>query len=306
MTAMLCVAGCAPPAQRPPRRELPRLGELQTGEAPPLPNEVSRGPAVRLRITRLDLPFDAPLDETMSRLEQQGIAPPIAPRWLDNGMFVRIVTKATLDGILHTLPPPSSAYRTYMTASNIPTPLDYDLVIRRRQRCVVAMPDGTFEQFTLTGGRVRFLIEAVPQDDRTVLVSMTPQHHEQKISITPRSVLEKQLDGRIFEALRLQVRLKADEFFVALPLIEKPQPAPTSQPMTNDDEQQSESAEQPSESSPPPDAPDAPDPLIPPDFTPIAQPSRPAGDLGRLLLQASRHEQPLQLFVIIGVDQLDQ
>jgi len=293
VAATLCAAGCAEPAQRPPRRERPRLGELQTGEAPQLPDELSRSITVQLRITRLDLSFDESLVETKLMLEQQGVAPPIAPLWLDNGMFVRVVSKDALDDMLDALPQPSSAYRTRMTASDIPTPLDYDLVIRRRQRCVVALPDGVFEQLTLTGGRGRFLIEAAPQDDGSVLVSMTPQHHQQKVSVAPRSVLEKQLDGRVFEQLRLQVRLEADEFLVVMPNIEQPALAATSQPATDDDEQESEPVEQP----PVPPAPPAPPiPPAPP------EPLKPAGDLGRLLLEASRHGQPLRLFVIIGLD----
>jgi hypothetical protein len=273
---------------------LPRLGELQTSDTPPPPSDLTRGPTVNLRITRLDMPASQSLRDVQTMLDQQGVAPPLAPVWLHNGMFVRTVTRSELATILDATPPPHSAYRTIMTASDLRMPLDYNRVIgeSQSQACTIVLPDDTVEQLTFVGGRVRFLIDAAPQDDGSALISITPQHHKLKASVVPRPLTEKQLDGRIFEPLRLQVRLDADHYLVIMPDIDLPPPPappdelqPASAGVQVTDEDVQGDAEADAQTS---------DVAI--------EPARPVGDLGRLLLYASRDSEQLRYVVVIDLN----
>ena len=253
-------AGSAVPWEPP----LPLIRNLR----PRLPIEKSAdvldgGPEVRARISQLVLPLRSRLTGAWALARARSVAPPTASLWSENGLVACVVHKSVLKDFFALIPQPLGTQQDLMRLSRLPTPLKVAGPTAGRQRITLVLPDDQKRELVLSQGSGRLLIQAQPQPDATVLLYVTPQYYRQRVTIRPRSVLKKQLDGHVFDELRLQARLAKDQ--VLLIGLAEPEPA-ASQP----------AASQPAEPEPAASQPATPEPAAPQPAASQPAPSEPA------------------------------
>ncbi len=304
---LVCIAGCTPrPASpAPPEASLPTIGELREHRSDPdLPHSHHRGPVSPLKITCLTLPLDADLGDAWRLVESQGVEPAMGHLWRTNGMRAHLINQVLVDDFLQLLPMDPDrpeldhlAQRTIHT-SQAYSPFDITDRYRQPQTCTIVMPGDEVESTVLEPGRCRLLIQSRPVDDEYLLLHLTPHHHRPKVSVKPRSVIEKRLDGRIFDELQLQARLSRRHVLI---VAFHPPPAPYVAPDVESLTEPPDAAT--SQPAAPPDSPLESPPVSTPESqsaTPTDQP--PPTAIGRLILTGKRYRKPVQLLLLIVID----
>lgn len=305
LAAALATIGCAAPQAR-PRPALPRIGDVASRLPRELPPEMAtpRQPGPRLRVERVDLALEAPMDEPWSLLDTSGLSRSIVEVWRVNGMRVGVLTPTTIRPFLEALPEASGGNAQMIYTSDWATPLlrspplDWpvavDLTVPPRPvREIVLSPDGP--------RRIQMLVDAWRDAVGRTILTLTPHHFVPQQSLEVRSAEQKQLDGRILSELALSLALGRDQVLV----VGLATPPPLQWPL-------------PPSEGPPPDIPagqqaqvlpeSARTPLEPatprpgsPRSDPMAIESRLPPHLGRALFAATRFGQPIQMVFLIRI-----
>ena len=250
-----------------------------------MPSDVAdRGKTVRVRVTQMVLPMDPSLASAWQFACSKGIEPPSAALWRENGLCACVVHKGVLEEFFLQIPQPAKLGQQRLLASRLPSPLrslGFGAISQQRHATVV-IPGDEEKTLAFDRGICRLLLQAEPQDDSTVLLYVSPQHHRPRTTIKPRSVLEKRLDGRIFHGLQLQARLSKDQVLL-IGLVPEPEEAPAEEELAADD---------PKEPTPE-DAPEV-------EADPLPQPHR--RNIGRLMLQGTGGDNRMQLLLVVVIE----
>ena len=295
LAATCLLPRCTPGPSAEP--ELPDIGKFRSRIPPEPPTDANEtGPTVRLRVTELLLPLQPPTGAAWALARQRGVEPPMAPLWSQNGLNACIVHRDVLEDFFAAIPEPKRIGQRRMLASRRPIALSPSARDRVRQsrRVTLTMPDGTVRKLTLRKGNCRLLVQAQPQPDGALLVHLTPQHFRPRTTIRPRSRLEKQLDGRVFDEFRLQARLAPDHVLL-VGLVQATPPVPVDPPAVDaapTSAPASAPADQPADESEPPAEEAAPVPPPPP------QPQH----LGQLILGPQPWRRDKHMFLAIVRD----
>ena len=294
MLALTCwLCGCPSSPSGPEESDqpkLPDLGSIRSRLPAQVPSDMAeRGETVRVRATQLVLPMQPPLAPAWQFARSKGIEPPAVALWRKNGLYACVVHKGVLKEFFSQIPEPVNRGQQRLLASRLHAPLQSlgAGVIRQRQRATVVLPGDEEEKLTFDRGICRLLLQAEPQDDGTVLLYLTPQHHRPRTSIKPRSMLEKQLDGRIFHELRLQARLSGDRVLL-VGLAPEPEQEPEEEELAEEKPATTDAKEPTPEDAPQVEA----------DLLPQPHPR----NIGRLILQGTHGNSRMQLLVVVVIE----
>ena len=326
------VFSCVRPAT--PNDHLPDLPSVRSRLSDPMASLSAAEPPPRLFIHRVTWPLSASLESLWELVETDGLPNGLPALWQANGMRLGTIGASRLlelgrlfdraDRITTTMLVGARHFAPQPTSPPLRRPVQIDLIERF---------EGP-ERISIARGRMQWLIRAQGGDDGQVHLELVPHHHFKKFSLTPRSPLQTQQDGRTFEALGLTTVMRPGRLLVMglyLPAPVQPEPELEPQETLPAHEGQAETDKQ-SHGHEDPDRPASGGQsleekiavrvgnLVPgsengleedgaeaalPSVTESTGPSASvevSAHLGRLLFTASRLNHPLQVVVVIGIE----
>ena len=297
------LCGCTPsprPDAPPVDPDLPDIAKLRSRLPAQMPTDsIDRGPTARVRITHMVFPADSPLNAAWRLAKSKGVEPPFGALWRANGLCVYLVHRNVLDEFFALMPEPVSLGEQGLLASRLPAPVQVfaKSTKGRRRSATVVLPGDREEELTVDRGMCRFLLQAQPEDDGTVFVHLTPQHHRPCASILPRTRMERQLDGRVFDELSLQAKLgRGHVLLIGLTPQPGQEPQDVVEPEPSDTTPPDAASAEPAGSGPDePEAPPSEDDVDDQGVTPIGRPRR----IGELILGTSHEGRRAQLLLAI-------
>lgn len=182
----------------------------------------------RYAITVTRIVFDRPAPRLTLALNTLGPADLdslAAARWIDNGFGFGQIERSRLALFLANMPKSHGTNRVRHSSPINDTPAVLIDRISGRQRIDFVDPDGKPAPVALTRGKMQMLLrlvadkpaEAVADDDTAspgVRLVMVPHHFKPKMTLLPRSPLEKVYDGRVFSELKLDEPAPTDVAWV--------------------------------------------------------------------------------------------
>lgn len=308
LTAVLA-GGCELGTTRSAAGQMPAVSDLRSRVSlDDSADPVDIGQTTRTRVNRLDLPRAADLSEAWKIIERHGVEPAMGPQWRENGLCVGLIHVNMLKAFLDQLPGTGHIERRQMLTSNLPTPIDLTPPISRTVYIEVIHAGDQRERVRLDRGVCRLLLQSQPQSDGSVMLSLTPQHFFPQESVRPRTPMEKQLDGRIFQSLELQCVMSREQVLViglATPAT-PPYDVEALEPSEAQDRQDLPGAYPlaPESGVPIPSPSNEVKPLEPLDFRPLeaGEGAAPLPRLGSLVLEAGQWGKPTQMVLFIVIE----
>ena len=271
---------------------LPTLKQIKSrlvAPTDPYPNSLQ--PRPRVLVYAMSIPL-APLpDEARQMLATNSLCASSVALWRTNGLRIGAIEASRLQEFLDLVEPPVGIKETLIYGSRHYTPLAFSSPLRNTVDILFSSTQGK-KQLRLNRGRAQFLIRLRQDEKNQATLEIVPHHHVNKFTITPRSPLEKTLDGRVFDQLKMIVPMQTNRLIViALDLPARPKPSGPRQEPDADNKDHKTAHVGPTE------------PLTGQLSLASPQPASMPIDLGQLLLAVSRLHQPYQVIVIFRMDQ---
>ncbi len=203
--------GCASkPEPLPTLADVRASGQtLERYEPPPL----STAPRAEAQLQIIGYPIDADLSDAWSLVDTDEFPAMTRGVWLANGIQLGVIHRVKLAEMLSKLPDSVSQSRTRLIGYDVPTP------VRRSPRLLgefyadLTVPPFARKREAFTGGRLQLLTRLIPETGY-VMTELTPHHYRPKLTLEPRTAMEKELDGRVFDELTVRVAMPADRVLV--------------------------------------------------------------------------------------------
>lgn len=277
----LLSAGCASQDENEPI-PLPGFGD---GPAGP------RG--VYAVIRRVDVPLNEPTDAAWSLINEQVVPPLTRGAWRGNGLRVGLLRRDQLDPYAQAMPQPVAFGESVINKSDYPVPILETAQLRNNLRFEIDLtrPPRPRQVGVIQGGKrstLRMLAQIKTDDEGRHRLVLTPHHFiPSRFDLVPRNPLEKELDGRVFEELAIELTPGEDQIIViglywpwpGLELPEAPEPAevqPDDEPTEEEPEIEPAPEEAGNQIEPPAIEPN--DPAAPPPHITRGRPDTRPGD----------------------------
>lgn len=285
-----------------------------TREEPDDTAEAHVGPE-RYAITVTRIVFDRPaprLSLALNTLVDTGIDADTIARWRDNGFGFGQIDRSRLALFLANMPASRGLNRIRHSSPINDTPTVLIERISGRQRIDFVAPDGEAQELTLARGRMQMLMRLVAdetdEDDAAtgVRLVMVPHHFKPKMTLLPRSPLEKVYDGRVFGELRVNEPAPTDVAWIVwadLPAPPQPEPDVVARPENLDGALEPESDEL---TDPPAEQEVAPEPPAQRERDIFAPPEPEVVSLAESMLTGNRGRHAAQIVLVIHVDRIDR
>jgi hypothetical protein len=215
LMALLVVSGCQDPNPVNPdiqHRELTNSpgGEIFEIEDPPL----SDSPRTTLLIRRLKLPLN-PSVESIWQVADPDVISPIAQLiWNGNGLRVAKLTPDRRSDFTDSVVGVLAVADQKLTVSDQLTSLRQSPPLQAEFFADLTRPGGAAVREPIQRGRLQMLISTRPLAAGGIQVTLIPQHHRLGVSLLPRSAAEKELAGRVFDELAIDVGLAAGDILL--------------------------------------------------------------------------------------------
>lgn len=298
---MITAVSCAtPPPDEPP----PKLHQIRSAPPTFTPGPEAAAPRAVARIQRLDLPLNVPTGDAWALVNEAAFGAITGGVWNANGLRIGLMSHGQSDKFAEALPRPIATGQSRLFSSNHPMPIHRAARIRGPILVNRTVPPMAALRTLVRSGRLQLLGRLVRGRRNGILFDLIPHHHVPKLTLTPRDSLEKELDGRTFDELRVQVELVPNQILVIGLYRPWPQPTGDRPPETRSDRSPIVLAngrpavrrphstggtlalqDSPSEQG-----------------SPGTEPPPLANDLGRALLTASRYGQPIQTMLLIWAE----
>lgn len=168
----------------------------------------------RVRVMRILLPDEAALDPAWALTALPGIDARAVELWRANGFRVAELDTDRADAFSRALPKALDADRSLVISDG----RDVTAISPNRLKGSIRLPmagvNGTTSEVTLPPGLARFLLRVVPSENGDASIELTPQHYWPQPTLMPRTPRETELDGRVFDELRLAAPLRANRFLI--------------------------------------------------------------------------------------------
>lgn len=175
---------------------------------------------------RVDLPLDVPTDAAWSFVDEGAFPALTRGAWNANGLRIGLLQSRNVDKFVKALPPAIGLSRQQLFGGEHPTPVIRTPRLRGDATIDLTVPPMAVHEIAVTGGRLQLLARLVYDDRSTLVLDLVPHHHVPKLTLEPRSALEKELDGRIFEELALRTEIPQNAMLVVGLYRPWPQPDP--------------------------------------------------------------------------------
>ena len=215
VAALVMMAACSstptPDEDLPSMTEVRSDAEEQARRVIPKSADTSRGIA---SFQKIDLPLDQSVDEAWA-LVNEGAFPELTRGvWNANGLRVGLLARSDVNEFVRKLPPAQGLNRSQLLGSEHPTPILRTPRLTGQARIDLTVPPMSVREVEVSGGRLQLLARLVHDDRRILVLDLLPHHHVPRLTLEPRSPLEKQLDGRIFNELGLRVEIPSTHMLV--------------------------------------------------------------------------------------------
>ena len=230
-------------------RPLPALQQIRsqplTVDLPNLSN-MDAGSRPIASVVRIALPLRTSLNDVWSQVDEQVIPALVRGVWQANGLRIGVISRSDMGSFFEALPAVYGQNVSRMAVTEHLMPLcvsprlgkavTVDLTVPpwsvretqvRRGKLQLLMRVGSDVASTTSSKtddsssgsishgsllRVGHLVEGT--DAQRLYLELVPHHNLPKASLLPRSALDKQLDGQVFEDLAIRVGLSADQIIV--------------------------------------------------------------------------------------------
>jgi hypothetical protein len=316
--ALLVAAGCrTTDTQRQSDTQGVTLRQLRPAdttwlEPPPEPVDES---AVLVRVALIEMPLDEDLSAAWALTALGGLDGREVERWRLNGLRVGTMDRFDLPQLDERLPPMASFRRSLRALTDQPRALRFSPRITQPLTTAVQLPGREPQAVTLRAGTLQLNATLQRQADGSVRFVLTPHHHFPRATLEVRTDEQKSLDGQSFFDLTLHANVSADRVLVLglyrpPPIvIDSPRDKPVTPAMPEENappgpeadlpvpENAAAAADAPVENSDNADD-DAEDEPRQPRTVPAPLVQR----IGTVMMTAQRRQQPMQMLVIISID----
>jgi hypothetical protein len=296
VTLSACLPSCEliPPEPAPPS-DTP--APVQPN-GPGLPNPNAQ---VGAMIHRIDMPLDISLDASWAEVDELAVPVLMHGMWQANGLRIGVLHAEQAQAFANALPVIHGESTATLISSHYPT------AIRSAPRLIDAVtidltaPPRSPTLYRARGGRLQLLARIGRSDTGQAFLELIPHHYKAKADLIPRSPLEKQLDGRVFQTLSAMLPVSPDTAIIVG--LHRPWPVEEEAIESTGDTDESVDAETTPVQAPSneAEAPEADDQTQPP--APVApdKPQPPAipNHMGRSLMAGTRAGHSTQILLVI-------
>ena len=192
-------------------------GDVDTREGPVAIDPTTQ---VVVVIRRAEVPRDVPTERAWALTNERVVLPIQRGGWLGNGLRLGVLERDQVDAFGQAMPAPLASTQTVIGKSKHPVPiietpllspnLQFEVDLTQPPRPIALEP--------VIGGknsRLRLLAQLETKDTGEHTLVLTPQHYvPSPFDLIPRDPWLKELDGRVFEELRLRIPLKPEQIVV--------------------------------------------------------------------------------------------
>ena len=208
---LVVVSGCStPPPLNPENVQIEPKGPEDVDV--PAPITVSR--KVEFRVLRVELPLDRPVQPLWDLLDESVLPEVSRAVWNGNGLRLGVLRPEDRADFFGALAPVLNQADGAFIAYDRPTPLRRSPPLNKAFVADLTRPGSPVDRVEMEGGRLQLLASVRPTVGGGTRFALTPHHYRHRFSLTPRDVLEKELDGRIFHELGVDVSLALQEVLV--------------------------------------------------------------------------------------------
>ncbi len=218
------VGGCRPaPPDVDAGFKVRQRDPADVGVPPPV---IAQSAKVSFRVLRVELPLDRSTRGLWSLLDESVLPDVSRVVWNGNGLRLGVLQPGDRDEFFEALAPVVDQTDIAFTASDRPTPLRVSPPLNATFTADLTRPGTLVRREQMEGGRLQLLAAVRPAAAGVAQFSLTPHHYKHRFSLTPRNVLEKELDGRVYDELGVDVSLAPEQVLVLGLYRDEPPEAP--------------------------------------------------------------------------------
>lgn len=269
----------------------PRTGDPNAAD----PTTPSADTPVGALIHRVDMPLAVSLDASWAAVDEQAVPLLIHGMWQANGLRIGILHAEQAQAFAQALPNIHGESRAKLFTAHYPT------AIRSTPRLIdpvtidLTDPPRSPTLYRAHDGRLQLLARIGRDESGQAWLELTPHHYKPKADLVPRSPLEKQLDGKVFNTLSAMLPLSPDTAIVVGLYPPRPEADESTEAVEEKTPESAENKEQPATPTESVDQPsEISDHKSPP---PPALPHH----LGKSLMAGERAGKPMQILLVISV-----
>ncbi|MEM6458219.1 MAG: hypothetical protein AAF710_02380 [Planctomycetota bacterium] len=173
----------------------------------------ARTPAVRWVSRRLTLPLARPTAEAWAACDETVLPELTRAVWNGNGLRLGVLRPGEAARFGEALGP-TATRDGQLVVHEFPEVLRETRPLRAEFVADLTLPGEPPRREVFTRGRLRLLVASRPAPGGGKTLTLTPQHHRPRASLLPRSVMEKRLDGRVFDELTIELDVRPGEAVV--------------------------------------------------------------------------------------------
>ncbi|MCC6683209.1 MAG: hypothetical protein IT445_20120 [Phycisphaeraceae bacterium] len=274
----LTLQGCQQTQTR--EEPLPPLRDVRGDVQPPINPAMPVGRAL-VNIQQIALSLEQPTDPAWEAVDEQAFPAVTRSVWNANGLRLGLIQRNRLRDMIEKLPPAASVGNERVLAGDHPVAVRRSPPLAGVVTVDLTIPPMAVQEEQITGGRAQLLLDV----NAGQTLRLSPHHYLPQVSLLPRNVLEKELDGRIYHELALSAGLGPQDVLVLG--LYRPWPLLLADPMRDEQDEAARndaSAKKVYDLSSPP-------PMV--------------NNLGRALMTLDAANRPLQLILLITIEPLD-
>ena len=253
-------------------------------------------------MARFILPLREPIDQAWSLVGTDGLDPSIVEAWRVNGMRIGLLARNQWETFVDSLPRALHTQMDRIHAADQAIPILASRVLTETVELELPWIGDAVKVETIIKGRCQLLVQ-VRNTQLGLVAQLTPHHYLQRVTLEPRSAVDKNLEGRAFDEMSITAPFADRDLVVVtvdLPSIESATDPPANEPPQAD-----------------PAPPSAPDASVQTESPPTPQPAadashasesprdgfiQPPNHFGRWLLTASRNRKPVRMVVVMSIN----
>lgn len=209
----LALWGCAAPG---PDFDNTRLSELRPA-AEDEPEPLDPAPKALITVRRVDFPLGADTEAAWRQTDAAALPGLTAGVWSVNGMRIGVLRPEDREAFTKAMPEVYTVSEQQIATGSLPATLVRSSRLTREVLVDLTVPPARVETQPVRGGHVQLLVRTArgPEDPAAGrVIEVIPHHHRPRETVLPRSPLETQLDGTVFDRLTLRAQLPAGTLLV--------------------------------------------------------------------------------------------
>jgi len=165
-------------------------------------------------IHRIDLPLAVSLEPCWTTVNESSVPMLKRGMWQINGLRIGVLHADNAPAFAQSLPDIHGESRAKLIGSPHPSPVRSTPRLIQPVMVDLTDPPKSPQVIKLRGGKLQLLAKISRDESGQAYLELTPHHYKPKAELIPRSPLEKQLDGRVFDTLTARLALTADTAIV--------------------------------------------------------------------------------------------